>query len=91
MFSKRRRKFYTIIEIHNMISSIEQKSKRMPEIIGFRSPDICKNFKDLITLCNSLSIVFIQYDLIQDCLQLLKVAGEADSNLCKHGTVIDRL
>ena len=90
-FSKRKRKFYSISEIHTMISNLEQKSRRMPEIIGFRSSDICKNFKELLTLCNSLSIVFIQYDLIQDCLLLLKSAGDADSNLCKHGTVLDRL
>jgi hypothetical protein len=91
MFSKRRRKFNTINEIHNMISNLEQKSKRMPEIIGFRSSDICKNFKELMTLCNSLCIVFIQYDLIQDCQLLLKASSEADANLCKHGTVLDRL
>ncbi|OMJ82711.1 hypothetical protein SteCoe_16536 [Stentor coeruleus] len=91
MFIKRRRKFYSIDEVHIMVSQMEQKSKRMPEIIGFRSSDTCKNFKDLLTLCNSLSIVFIQYDLIQDCLQILKSAGEADSNLCKYGTVLDKL
>lgn len=88
---KRRRKFHSINEVHSMISHMEQKSKRMPEIIGFRSSDTCKNFKDLLTLCNSLSIVFLQYDLIQDCLQILKSAGEADSNLCKYGTVLDKL
>lgn len=91
MFTKRRRKYYTIPEIHALISALEQKSKRLPEIIGFRSSDTCKNFKDLITLCNSLSIVFVQYDMIQDCLIILKVASEADSNLCKYGTVLDRL
>lgn len=91
MFSKRRRKYYTITEIHGLISTLEQKSKRLPEIIGFRSSDTCKNFKELITLCNSLSIVFVQYDLIQDCLIMLKIATEADTNLCKYGTVLDRL
>lgn len=91
MFSKRKRKYYTINEIHTYISNLESKSKRLPEIIGFRSTDTCKNFKDLISLCNSLSIVFVQYDLIEDCMIMLKTATTADSNLCKYGTVLDRL
>jgi hypothetical protein len=91
MFSKRKRKYYTINEIHSLISSLESKSKRLPEIIGFRSSDTCKNFKDLLTLCNSLSIVFVQYELIEDCMLMLRTATTADSNLCKYGTVLDRL
>ncbi|CAG9324389.1 unnamed protein product [Blepharisma stoltei] len=89
--NKRKKRFFTLDEIRNFIKNLETKTKRMPELIGFRSEDVCKNFKNLITMCNSLSIIFLQYNLIHETLSFLKKAAEADTALCKYGNLLDRL
>ena len=56
-----KRKTYTIEEVKEMVIRLETKTTRMPELLGFKSQDISKTYKRLISLCNSLGIIFIQY------------------------------
>lgn len=87
---KKRRKYHSIAQIQSIISQLEHKTKQPPESSSTQSLDSCRNYKDLITLCNSLCIVFIQYELIQDCLDFLTKAILTDISLCKYGTVLDK-
>jgi len=84
------KKYYTIKEVFKLIERLETKSNRMPELLGFRSMDICKSFKQLISLTNSLAIVFLQYSLIPQALKLLKKAASADLSLQRYGSLMDR-
>ena len=47
--------------------------------------------KSFIVLCNSLAIVFLQYDLRTEALSLLKQASQADLALYDTGSLLDRL
>ena len=83
--------FFSISEILKIISVKQQQAEKKIEIIGIRAEEVCKKFKDLLLLCNSISIVFIQFDLITDCKNVLKTAETSDEYIYKHGTVIDKL
>ena len=85
------KKYFSINQVFELVRKNELTTKRLPELLGFRSVDIAKSFKKLITLCNSLSIIFEQYNLHNRALELLKKASEADKGLKRYGTGSDRL
>ena len=62
----------------------------MPELLGFKSQDISKSYKQLVTLCNSLAVVFLQYELYEHAGFMLATALRAEDNLTRHGTATDR-
>ena len=83
-----------IITISQAIKEVDEKFlriSRMPELIGYRSIDLCKSYKTLIALCNSLSIVFLQYDLYKEAFLMLHKAVQIDSDLTKFGSIEDKL
>ena len=86
-----KKRYHTIQEVFEIVRKIEISTKRLPELLGFRSSDISKSYKKLIALCNSLSIIFEQYDLSNLALDLLRKASEADKGLKRYGTGSDRL
>jgi hypothetical protein len=73
------------------ITALHNKCSRLPELLGYSSQDISLNFRRLITRCNSLSVVFLQYKLHREVLSLLKTAAAADIGLCEYGGLFDRL
>jgi hypothetical protein len=84
-------KYYSIEEVFEIVTKLENTTKRLPELLGFRSIDTAKSYKKIISLCNSLSIVFEQYNRFNLALKLLKKASEADKSLKKYGSASDRL
>ena len=86
-----KKKYSTIQEVFDLVSKLEASTKRLPELLGFRSSDISKSYKKLITLCNSVSIIFLQYSLPNLALDLLKKASDADKGLKRHGSHSDKL
>ena len=86
-----RKKYYTIPQIFELVKKLEVSTKRLPELLGFRSVDISKSYKKLITVCNSVSITFEQYNLYNRALELLRKASEADKCLKRYGSASDRL
>ena len=85
------KKIYTIAEAIKHIDEKFSRVARMPELIGYRSLDICKSYKTLISLCNSLSIVFLQYDLFKEAFLMLQKAVKIDLDLSKFGSTEDKL
>jgi hypothetical protein len=83
-----------IFSIAAALRSVDEKHARvmrMPELIGYRSLDIAKADKALISLCNSLSIVFLQYDLFKEAFLMLQKAVQVDAELSKFGSMEDKL
>jgi hypothetical protein len=72
------------------IESLKNRIERMPDLLGFKSSDIAKSYRTLIQLSNSLAIIFLQYDLNDLALVLLKYASDADLKLSRYGTALDK-
>jgi hypothetical protein len=85
-----KRTYYSIDQVLETVHKLETTTKRLPELLGFRSTDISKHYKRLISLCNSLSIIFEQYDLHTRALSLLRKASDADKGLKRYGSSSDR-
>ena len=82
--------FYTIPETLSYMESLKSKAERMPDLLGFKSSDIAKGYRHLIQISNSLAIVFLQYDLNDLSLIVLKYASDADIKLHRYGTPQDK-
>ena len=89
MISKKR--FLKVEETLDYISSLEAKGKRKNELIGFRSIDGTKESKHIISICTSISVILLQYDLYHIALEVLKKAAENDEKLMKHGSNSEKL
>jgi hypothetical protein len=89
MTSKKR--FLRVEETLEYIQSLEEKGVRKNELIGFRSADASKELKNIISICTSLSVILMQYDLFHVALEVLKKAIENDEKLLKNGTPSDKL
>jgi hypothetical protein len=89
MTSKKR--FLKVEETLDYINSLEEKSLRKNELLGFRSNDGCKEYKHIISICTSISVVLMQYDLYHIALEVLKKAAENDKKLIKYGSSADKL
>ncbi|CAG9312167.1 unnamed protein product [Blepharisma stoltei] len=86
----KKKRFYSVGELKEYINDLFAKAKKFHEMPGFRNNDACKSYKHLITICNSLAIVFMQYDLIQESLTFLKISMEVDSLLVKYGNILEK-
>ena len=80
----------SIQQVITKISDLQQKIFRFSHIIGYKSLDTLKNLKLLLSLCNSISIVFLYHGLLQSTTKLLKKALAADVNLFFQGSKLDR-
>ena len=89
MTSKKR--FLKVEETLDYISSLEEKGVRKNELIGFRSTENCKEYKHIISICTSISVILLQYDLYHIALEVLKKAAENDEKLVKYGSNLDKL
>ncbi|CAG9332707.1 unnamed protein product [Blepharisma stoltei] len=87
---KSKKRYHTLSEVWEIVTNLENKTQRLPELLGFRSIDIGKGYKKLITLCNSLSIIFLQYNLQSDALKMLRKASDADNGLQRFGIESDK-
>ena len=85
------KKIFTISEALRHVDDKYMRISRIPDLIGYRSADLCKSYKNLISLCNSLSIVFLQYDLFKEAFLMLQKAVQTDLELSKIGSNEDKL
>jgi hypothetical protein len=85
------KKVFTISESLKLVEDKFARVVRMPQLIGYRSLDICKSYKNLISICNSLSIIFLQYDLFKEAFLMLQKAVQIDLELSKFGSPEDKL
>ena len=89
MTSKKR--FLKVEETLDYIVSLEEKRLRKSELIGFRSSESSKDYKNIISICTSISVILMQYDLQHIALEILKKAIENDEKLIKTGSSADKL
>lgn len=87
----RRKKYQTIHEALQHIEVLQLNCSRSPRLYGTPGFDHSVPYKKLISACNSLAVVFMQYDLLREALDLLKKASSADVELYKQGSLLDRL
>lgn len=78
----------TIIELKRLI---KQKFEELKPYSVKPFSQLCsKNFRYFISLCTSISIKYMQYDLIQETLETLIKASEADKLLTELGNVSEQ-
>lgn len=80
-----RQRFASVSEVLEKVKKLQLMCDRMPELYGYRSSDIVKYRKKLVALTNSLSIIFLQYDLYCESFNLLKLAAVTDLHLHSAG------
>ena len=80
-----RQRFATVDEAIEKVQRLRLMCERMPELYGYKSADIVRYQRKLVALANSLSVVFLQYDLFCECYSLLKLAAKADLQLHSTG------
>ena len=85
------KKIFSITEALKFVEDKYNRVSRMPELIGYRSADMTKSYKNIISICNSLSIVFLQYDLFKEAFLMLQKAVAVDTELNKFGNNEERL
>jgi len=84
----RKKKYVSLAEVQAQISALEMKVSRT---IPASDPTQIPSLKRFLVACNSLAIVFLQYDLVREALDLLTKANFADVKLFKTGQELDRL
>jgi hypothetical protein len=86
-----KKNFKTIPQVLKLLTQMENKALSMNYLLGYRSTDIVQVQKNFISTANSISIVFMQYELNYLALDLLKRAAATDVELYKGGGLEDRL
>lgn len=86
-----KRKYFTVAEVLKSVVSRYVHAKKRIDAIGVRVSETSSQFKKLLTLCNSLEIIFMQYDLTQPCLKLQKIAADCNEFISSQGSTLDKL
>ena len=81
IMDRRRYRYSTVDEALDKIRLLQHTCERMPELYGYRSRDIGRYRRKLVALASSLSVVFLQYDLVCEAYRLLKLAATTDARL----------
>ena len=88
---KSKKRFLKVEETLDYLSSLEDKSLRKSELIGFKSSDNSKELRKIISISTSMSVILMQYDLYHIALEVLKKSSLNDSKLIKTGNQSDKL
>ena len=88
---KSKKRFLKVEETLDYLSSLEDKGLRKSELIGFKSPDTCKELRNIISISTSMSVILMQYDLYHIALEVLKKSSLNDSKLLATGGQSDKL
>lgn len=88
--SKTSKSSCSISQVLQKIDTLESKTKRVLYVLGYRSSEISKSFRQMISVCNSVSIVFLQFDLLHDALYVLQKAVQTDTCMFFEGDFEDR-
>lgn len=80
-----RTRFASVDDVLTKVRQQQLICERMPELYGYRSSDITRHQRKLVSLATSLSVVFLQYDLFCETYKLLKQAAVVDLKLMAQG------
>ena len=80
----------TIPKVLSEIDSLDKKCKRIAQILGYRSSEIPKTYRQFITLCNSIAIVFLQFNLHHQAFYVLSKCVQCDVSMFFEGSIEDR-
>lgn len=80
----------TIAQVLSEVDSLDHKCKRISQVLGYRSSEIPKTYRQFITYCNSISIVFLQFSLHHEAFYVLSKAVQCDVSMFFEGSVEDR-
>lgn len=89
--SKTRNKFLSLQSVKTKVEQLELRCERMPQLYACSPGDILALNKSLVTLCSSLSLVFLQHNLLQDAWALLRKAVLADARIYASGELEEQL
>ena len=89
--SKARTRFLSLQAVKSKVEQLELRCERMPQIYACPPSDILALNKSLVTLCASLSLVFLQHNLLQDAWALLRKAVLADGRIYASGDLEEQL
>lgn len=89
--SKTRPRFLSLQAVKAKVEQLEVRCERMPQLYTCSTADIVAVNKSLITLCSSLSLVFIQHNLLLDAWVLLRKAVIADARIYSSGDKDSRM
>lgn len=88
---KSKKQINSISEVLKKVEALEAKTKRVAHLLGYRSSEISKTFRQMISICNSVSIIFLQFDLLHAALFVLIKSVETDVSMFFEGNASDRL
>lgn len=80
----------TLSQVLSDVDNLDKKCKRIAQLLGYRSSEIPKTYRQFISLCNSLSIVFLQFNLNQHSFNVLNRAVQCDVSMFFEGSIEDR-
>lgn len=86
----RTRQAKPLSQVLQEIDTLDKKCKRIAQLLGYRSSEIPKTYRQFISLCNSLSIVFLQFNLQHQTLRTLNRAVQCDVSMFFEGSIEDR-
>jgi hypothetical protein len=86
----RNRQTKSLSQVLNEVDNLDKKCKRIAQLLGYRSSEIPKTYRQFISLCNSLSIVFLQFNLNQQSFNILNRAVQCDVSMFFEGSIEDR-
>lgn len=79
-----------ITQATQKVAELEQKIYRFTHMIGYKSQDTIKSLKSLLTLVNSLAIVFLYHGLLSIASKILKKALNSDVYMFFNGSKGDK-
>ena len=80
----------TIAQVLSEIDTLDKKCKRIAQVLGYRSSEIPKTYRQFISLCNSISIVFLQFNLHHQAFHVLSRCVQCDVSMFFEGSIEDR-
>jgi hypothetical protein len=84
-------KYSSVEDVLALVDEYEARTKRLPGTLGYHSNEVLRSLRQLIVLCNSVCIVFLQYNLVPYALHTIKKAAAADVQLYREGSASDHL
>lgn len=79
---------YSVEEAKDIVNRLFVNCKRLNTVGTARV--LVEESKHLITLCNSLSVMFMEYTLLEEASYVVNIAGEADKFIDEFGNYIER-
>ena len=89
--SRVRSKFLSLQSVKLKVQQLETRCERLSELSVCPTRDVVSSNKSLLQLCSSLSLVFLQHNLLSDSWSLLSKAMKADARIYSSGEDMEKL